>query len=66
MESKQQAFATMAKRKENLANLVHEVQTTKTCPKSNAMDVKNMDTTKGIVLRLRRKTTTKGRGKKLT
>jgi len=30
------------------------------------MDAKNMDTTKGIVLSLRRTTTTKERGKKFT
>lgn len=50
----------------NLANLVDEEQTIKTCLKSNAMDAKNIDTTKGIVLSLRRTTTTKERGKKLT
>jgi len=52
--------------RENLANLVHKEQTTKTCPKSNAMDAKNMDITKGFVLTLRGMTTTKERGKKLT
>jgi len=36
--------------RENLTNWVHEEQTTKICPKSNAMDAKNMDTTKRIVL----------------
>jgi len=49
-----------------LANLIHEEQTTKTCPKSNVLGAKNIDTTKGIVLNLRRTTTTKERGKKLT
>jgi len=52
--------------RENLASLVHEEQTTKTCPKSNVLDAKNMDTTKGIVLSSRRTTITKERGKKIT
>ena len=49
----------------NLTSLVHEEQTTKTCPRSNVLDAKNMDTTKGIVLSLRRTTTTREREKKL-
>jgi hypothetical protein len=38
---------------------------TTTCPKSNGLDAKNMDATKGIVLNLRRTTTTREKGKKL-
>jgi len=34
--------------------LVHKEQATEICPKSNALAVKNMDTTKGIVPSLRR------------
>ena len=52
--------------RENLANLVHEEQAIEICPKSNAFDVKNMDTTKGIVPNLRRTTTTREKGKKFT
>ena len=52
--------------RENFANLVDEEQTTKTCPKSNVLDAKNMDITKGISLSLIRTKTTKERGKKLT
>jgi len=63
--SKEQAFLPWPKERVNFASLVHEEQTTKTCPRSNVLDAKNMDTTKGIVLSLKRKTT-KGRGKKLT
>jgi len=39
--------------------LVHEEQTIEICPKSNALDAKNMDSRKGIVQNLRRTTTTK-------
>lgn len=38
---------------------------TTTCPKSNGLDAKSMDATKGVVLNLRRTTTTRGKGKKL-
>jgi len=38
---------------------------TTTCPKSNDLDAKNMDATKGIVLNLRKTTTTREKGKKL-
>ena len=65
MGSKEQAFATMAKRKGKFGKFGLE-QTTKTCPRSNVLNAKNMDTTTGIVLSLRRTTITKERGKKLT
>ena len=52
-------FLPWPRERENLANLVHKEQITKIVPKSNAMDAKNMDTTKGIVQNLRRTTTTK-------
>lgn len=44
------------RKREILENLVHEEQTIEICPKSNALDANNMDTTKGIIQNVRRKT----------
>ena len=63
--SKEQAFATMAKRKETIWQIWSTKNKQQGHVQNPILDAKNVDTTKGIVLNLRRTTTTREKGKKL-